>query len=136
MFANSTDEQATQAQAHRLEQEQRRQARRTEVERNANRTIADGYIPVEPVRNVCARLGFENDSPRATDRRAREDPEQTESDQAPPAQNRLATEIRAERESRRMTPAQASTLNVVLGTGEALAAPQDDEVVVDDDILT
>ena len=97
-----TDEQATQL--HRQEQEQRRQARRTEVERNANRIMAEDYIPVEPVRNVRARLGFENASPRATDRRAGEDPEQTESDQAPPAQNRLATEIRAARERRRMTP--------------------------------
>ena len=125
-----TDEQATQL--HHLEQEQQRQARRTEVERNANRIMADGYIPVEPVRNVRARLGFENNSSRATDRRAGEDPEQTESDQAPPAQSRLATEIRAEWERRRMAPAQASALNAVLGTGEALAAPHDDEVVVDD----
>ena len=54
--------------------------------------MADDYIPVEPVH---ARLGFENDPPRARDRRAGEDPEhaQTKSDQALPAQNRLATEI-------------------------------------------
>ena len=94
--------------------------------------MADDYIPVEPVRNVRARLGFENASPRATDRRAGEDPEQTESDQAPPAQNRLATEIRAEREMQRMTPAPVSALNAVLGTADALPATQDDEVVVDD----
>ena len=97
--------------------------------------MADGHIPAESVRNVRARLGFETDSPGATDRRAGEGPEQTESDQAPPAQNRLAivlTEIRAERKSRRMTPAQVSALKAVLGTGEALVAPQDDEVVVDD----
>ena len=131
-----TDEQATQL--HRIEQEQRRQARRTEVERNANRIMADDYIPAGPVQNVRARLGFENTSPRATaaDRRAgrgaREDPEQTESDQAPPAQNRLATEIRAERERQRMTPAPVSALNAVLGTEDALPATQDDEVVVDD----
>ena len=125
-----TDEQATQL--HRLEQEQRRQARRTEVERNANRIMADDYIPVEPVRNVRALLGFENGSPHATDRRAGEDPEQAESDQALPAQNRLATEIRAERARQRMAPAQVSALNAVLRIGEPLAAPQDDEVVVDD----
>ena len=96
--------------------------------------MADDYIPVEPVRNVRARLGFENASPRATDRRAGEDPagEQTESDQAPPAQNRLATETRAERERRRMAPAQTSALNAALGSG---AAPQDDDVQVDDEVV-
>jgi hypothetical protein len=128
-----TDEQATQL--HRLEQEQRRQARRTEVERNANRIMAEDYIPVEPVRNVRARLGFENASPRATDRRAGEDPEQTESDQAPPAQNRLAAEIRAERERQRMTPAQVSAFNAVLGIGQPIAAPQDDDVQDHDDVV-
>ena len=96
--------------------------------------MADDYIPGEPVRNVRARIGFENASPRATDRRDGEDPEQTESDQALPAQSRLATEIRAERGRQRMAPAPwpACALNAALGTADALPATQDDEVAVGD----
>ena len=86
-----TNEQATQL--HHLEQEQQRQARRIEVEQNANRIMAEDYILVEPVRNVHAHLGFENTSPYATNCCVGEDPEQTESDQALPVQKRLAANI-------------------------------------------
>ena len=89
-----TDEQATQL--HHLEQEQQRQARRTEVNQNANRIIADDYIPAEPLRNAHARLGFGNASPGATDHHAREDPEQAESDH----QRKIGSQQRFKRNGR------------------------------------
>ena len=67
--------------------------------------------------------------------RAAEDPAQRESrdaDQARSPQNRLVSEIRAERRREMMTPAQVSALDPILGTADALPATHNDDVVVDD----
>ena len=58
--------------------------------------------------------------------------ESRDADQARSPQNRLVSEIRAEKRREMMAPAQVSALDPILGTEDALPATHDDEVVVDD----